>query len=136
MTKANFLLNIHTNTQHFFVEQAWYGIIGKIAHLLGPLLAPAPMIGSKDERAKRANNIIYSKRHLIDFCLAESSTFISVKKFQLAGEYEYNHVFTCFQWPFVHYIILHYIINIMASNELFILYLNSSGSVTSIKIFS
>ena len=65
-------------------EQAWYGIIGKISHLLGPLMAPAPMIGSKDERAKRANSIVYSKRHLIDFCLGESSTFLSVKKYQLA----------------------------------------------------
>ena len=79
-----FVASVHSS----LTEQAWYGIIGKIAHLLGPLLAPAPMIGSKDDRIKRANNIVYSKRHLIDFCLAESSTFLSVKKFQLAGRSE------------------------------------------------
>ena len=88
--------NIHSIATHSshslywqtpLIEQAWYGIIGKIAHLLGPLLAPAPMIGSKDDRTRRSNNILYSKRHLIDFCLAESSTFLSVKKFQLAGKW-------------------------------------------------
>ena len=47
-------------------------------------MQPAPMIGSKDERTKRANNILYSKRHLIEFCLAESSNFLSIQKYQLA----------------------------------------------------
>jgi tetratricopeptide (TPR) repeat protein len=41
-------------------------------------------IGSKDDRAKRAHNILYNKRNLVDFCLAESSNFISVQKYQLA----------------------------------------------------
>ena len=65
-------------------EQAWYGIIQKIAHLLAPLMQPPPMIGTREERAKRASNIVISKRSLIDFCLAESTNLLSVQKFQLS----------------------------------------------------
>ena len=65
-------------------EQSWYGIIQKIAHLLAPLLQPAPMIGTADERVKRAKNVKLSKHSLIEFCLAESSNHLSSQKFQLA----------------------------------------------------
>lgn len=65
-------------------EQSWYGILQKIAHLLAPLLAPAPMIGTHDERAMRNKNVNMSKRSLIEFCLAESSNHLSAEKFQLA----------------------------------------------------
>ena len=65
-------------------EQSWYGIIQKIAHLLAPLVAPAPMIGTKDERTKRNKNVNMSKRSLIEFCLAESANHLSTEKFQLA----------------------------------------------------
>jgi len=41
------------------------------------------MIGSKDERIKRDNNILLTKRKIIEFCLAESSNFLSVQKYQL-----------------------------------------------------
>ena len=65
-------------------EQSWYGIVQKIAHLLAPLVAPAPMIGTKDERTKRNKNVDLSKRSLIEFCLAESSNHLSAEKYQLA----------------------------------------------------
>ena len=45
-------------------EQAWNGIVRKIAHLLAPLIEPPPMIGTHDERSKRVKNINLSKRSL------------------------------------------------------------------------
>jgi tetratricopeptide (TPR) repeat protein len=65
-------------------EQAWLGIIKKIAHLLSPLVQPAPIVGTQEERNRRANNIVLSKRSLIEFCLTESSNLLSVQKYQLA----------------------------------------------------
>ena len=65
-------------------EQAYEGIIKKIVHLLIPLTAPAPIIGTAEERAKREANIILSKRSLIDFCLSESSNLLSIQKYSLA----------------------------------------------------
>ena len=41
-------------------------------------------MGTQDERNRRANNIVLSKRSLIDFCLNESSNLLSVQKYQLA----------------------------------------------------
>lgn len=65
-------------------EQAWLGIIKKIAHLLGPLLQPVPVVGTQEERTRRANNIKLSKRSLVEFCLTESSNLLSVQQYQLA----------------------------------------------------
>lgn len=65
-------------------EQAWHGIIKKISHLIAPLLNSPPIIGTKDERARRSKNISLSKKTLIDFCLAESQTLLSSEKYQLA----------------------------------------------------
>lgn len=64
--------------------QAWFGIIHKIAHLLSPLMAPPMVIGTHDEREKRANGIIMSKRSLIEFCMTEASNLLSVQKYHLA----------------------------------------------------
>lgn len=64
-------------------EQAWSGIIRKIVHLLPPLLQPAPIVGTQEERSRRAKNIMLSKRSLIEFCLTEASNLLSVKKYQL-----------------------------------------------------
>lgn len=65
-------------------EQAWHGIIKKVSHLLAPLLNTPPIIGTKDERARRAKNIALSKKSLIDFCLSESRNLLSSEKYQLA----------------------------------------------------
>lgn len=65
-------------------EQAWQGIIKKIAHLLSPLINPSPMVGTQEERTRRATNTVLSKRSLIEFCLAESATQLSLQKFQYA----------------------------------------------------
>ena len=64
-------------------EQAWHGIIRKIAHLLPPLTEEAPIVGTQEERNRRAKNITLSKRNLIEFCLQEASNLLSVKKYQL-----------------------------------------------------
>lgn len=44
----------------------------------------APIVGTQEERNRRANNIVLSKRSLIEFCLTESSNLLSVQKYQLA----------------------------------------------------
>lgn len=35
-------------------EQAWHGIMRRISPLIGPLRNPAPIIGSKEERERKA----------------------------------------------------------------------------------
>jgi tetratricopeptide (TPR) repeat protein len=64
--------------------QSWEGIVKKIAHLLGPLLAPPPIVGTAEERTRRTATVTASKRSLIEFCLAESSKLISVQQYNLA----------------------------------------------------
>ena len=65
-------------------EQAWFGIIKKIAHLLPPLMEEAPIIGSQEERRRREENIVLSKRSIIEFCLSEASNLLSVNKYDLS----------------------------------------------------
>lgn len=65
-------------------EQAWFGIINKIAHLIAPLMLPAPIVGTQEERIRRSNNVVLSKRSLIEYCMAESSSLLSAHKYQLA----------------------------------------------------
>lgn len=65
-------------------EQAWYGIINKIDHLLGPLSQPAPIIGTSDERARRLKAILLSKKSLIEYCMNESARLLHDQKYQLA----------------------------------------------------
>ncbi len=90
LTGAKAVVNlIAPNCQMFFAsyelaEQAWHGIIKKIAHLLGPLQQQPPIIGTSEERSRRLNNVNRSKMSLIEFCLSESSKLLSVKKYQLA----------------------------------------------------
>ena len=65
-------------------EQAWFGIVHKIAHLIAPLLLPAPIVGTQEERVRRTNNVALSKRSLIEFCMSESAKLLSTKKYKLA----------------------------------------------------
>lgn len=52
--------------------------------MIAPLLNTPPIIGTKEERARRTKNIALSKKSLIDFCLAESQNLLSSEKYQLA----------------------------------------------------
>lgn len=74
----------YSYTNEDLAEQAWQGIIKKISHLLSPLLQPLPMVGTQEERNRRATNTILSKRSLIEYCLAESSASLSVQKYSLS----------------------------------------------------
>lgn len=65
-------------------EQSWFGIMKKISHLLAPLVQAAPIVGTAEERDRRAKTTILSKRSLSEFCLVEASNLLSVQKFQLA----------------------------------------------------
>lgn len=65
-------------------EQAWFGIINKIAHLIAPLMLPAPIVGTQEERIRRANNVTLSKKSLIEFCMSEAAKLLSTKKYKLA----------------------------------------------------
>ena len=86
--RANVQLVTHFNQIYYgteeLAEQAWYGIIKKIDHLVAPLRLPAPIVGTAEEREKRKVAMTISKRSLIDFCLRESSNLLSIQKFQLA----------------------------------------------------
>lgn len=42
------------------------------------------MVGTQEERNRRATNTVLSKRSLVEYCLAESSSLLSVQKYQLA----------------------------------------------------
>lgn len=50
-----------TCTQYYaneeYARQAWFGIIGKIAHLLGPLQEEPPIVGTEDDRQKLEETI-------------------------------------------------------------------------------
>ena len=65
-------------------RQAWEGIIKKIAHLLTPLRSDPPIVGTADERENRARHILSSKKSLINFCLSESTAWISKQRYDLA----------------------------------------------------
>lgn len=65
-------------------DQAWHGIVRKIAHLLSPLLQPIPLVGTQEERNRRLTNTTLSKRSLVEYCLAESASLLSLQKFNLA----------------------------------------------------
>lgn len=65
-------------------QQAWDGIIHRIAHLLAPLMQSPPIIGTQEERSRRNKNIALSKRSLIDFCIAEAANLLSEQKYPLA----------------------------------------------------
>jgi hypothetical protein len=65
-------------------EQAWYGIIRLIAPLLGPLLSSAAIVGSQEDRAKRAYTVSRSKLTLVSLCQSESSKMLVNGRFDLA----------------------------------------------------
>lgn len=65
-------------------EQAWFGIMSKIGHLIGPLQMDAPLVGTSEERARREKSIEATKRSIIEFCLSESSKLMSMEKYPLA----------------------------------------------------
>lgn len=65
-------------------EQAWHGIIRKISHLLSPLMQPIPLVGTQEERTRRMTNTTLSKRSLIEYCLAECASLLSMQKYNLA----------------------------------------------------
>jgi len=88
LTNNGYNFDAYSGLQYYASEthatQAWYGIIQKIAHLLGPLTQVAPIVGTREERERRLNGIILSKRSLIEYCMTEASNLLSVQKFQLA----------------------------------------------------
>jgi tetratricopeptide (TPR) repeat protein len=65
-------------------ESAWFGIMKKVSHLVAPLIADAPIVGTSEERERRKSATIMSKRSLQEFCLVEASNLLSVQKYLLA----------------------------------------------------
>ncbi|EGB11445.1 hypothetical protein AURANDRAFT_4228, partial [Aureococcus anophagefferens] len=65
-------------------EEAWHGIMHKIAPLLGPLRAPSVVVGSEEDRAKREYTMEMSKKALIDLCTQEASKFLVAGRYELA----------------------------------------------------
>ncbi|KAG5191096.1 hypothetical protein JKP88DRAFT_160308 [Tribonema minus] len=65
-------------------EQAWHGIMRRISPLVGPLRNPAPIIGSKEERERKALVVEMSKKALVDLCQQEASKFLTQGNYELA----------------------------------------------------
>mmetsp|Transcript_20205 Transcript_20205/g.42332 ORF Transcript_20205/g.42332 Transcript_20205/m.42332 type:complete len:456 (+) Transcript_20205:113-1480(+) len=65
-------------------EQAWHGIMHKIAPILGPLRSGAMVVGSQEDRAKREYTVNMSKRALIDLCQQEASKMLVNGQYTLA----------------------------------------------------
>jgi tetratricopeptide (TPR) repeat protein len=47
-------------------------------------MQPLPMVGTQEERHRRTTNTVLSKRSLVEYCLSESSSLLSLQKYQLA----------------------------------------------------
>lgn len=67
-----------------FAEQAWHGIMHKIAPLLAPLRAPSLVVGTEEDRAKREYTMELSKKALVDVCSREAAKFLSSGHYELA----------------------------------------------------
>lgn len=65
-------------------EEAWHGIVHKIAPLLAPLRAPPLVVGTEEDRAKQAYETEMSKKALIDICTQEAAKFLVKHQFELA----------------------------------------------------
>ena len=76
-------ITLHYATREH-AEQAWHGIVHKIAHLLGPLKSGSAAVGSHEDRAKRLYATNLSKRALIDLCQQEASRMLVNQRYSLA----------------------------------------------------
>jgi tetratricopeptide (TPR) repeat protein len=47
-------------------------------------MQPVPLVGTQEERNRRATNTTLSKRSLIEYCIAESASLLSLQKYTLA----------------------------------------------------
>ncbi|KAJ8608269.1 hypothetical protein CTAYLR_007267 [Chrysophaeum taylorii] len=65
-------------------KQAWYGIMHKIAPLLGPLRTPCLVVGTEEDRAKREYTMEMSKKALVDLCSQEAEKFLVERQYDLA----------------------------------------------------
>lgn len=65
-------------------EEAWHGIVHKIAPLLAPLRAAPLVIGTEEDRAKQAYTMEMNKKALIDICTREAAKFLVKHQFELA----------------------------------------------------
>lgn len=64
--------------------EAWEGVLCKIAHVMGTLLAPAASVGSELERADRARDVAACQVALVALCNEEASRHIVQGHFDLA----------------------------------------------------
>lgn len=64
--------------------QSWEGILCKIAHTIGTLLAPSTSVGSELERAERARDVMACHVALVALCNEEASRHIVQGHFDLA----------------------------------------------------
>ena len=83
VTRNDASIILHYSSKEI-AEQAFEGIIKKIVLQLIPLMAPAPVIDTTEERSRREESILVSKRAIMEFCLAESSNLLSTMNYSLA----------------------------------------------------
>merc|ERR1711971_433867 len=76
------LVTLHFVSKDIAV-QAWDGILCKIAHVLGTLLAPQPLVGSEEERSRRFTTVQSTKVGLIALCNEEASRHVVQGRYEL-----------------------------------------------------
>jgi tetratricopeptide (TPR) repeat protein len=75
-------------TLHFasaeIAKQAWDGVLCRVAHVIGPILAPPALMGSEEERDRRQQAAHASKLALIVLCRDEAARHLVKGDFELA----------------------------------------------------
>ena len=75
-------------TLHFSSKElaklAWEGILCKIVHVMGKILAPPSLVGSEEERDRRLAAVHSGKHALIALCREEAASHVVKGQFELA----------------------------------------------------
>ena len=75
-------------TLHFATKElakvAWDGILCKIVHVIGKLMAPPSLVGSEEERDRRLAAVQSGKQAIIALCREEAASHVVKGQFELA----------------------------------------------------
>ena len=85
---AEFVLMTDFQTLHFaskeLARMAWNGILCKIVHVMGKVLAQSSHVGSEEERDRRSAAVTAGKLALVGLCREEAASHVVRGQFELA----------------------------------------------------
>jgi len=64
---------------------AWDGILSKIVHVMGKVLATPSLVGSEEERDRRLQAVHSAKQAIIALCREEAASHVVKGHFELAS---------------------------------------------------